>query len=153
MQNKFDFEKESKKKENFDKFKDKAIDFEEGENFHKNVYYGKNVKVFYNKRSFILFRLIRVEDINTCYIYYMFGENFDSFKSCFYSVINFCLGTNVKFIYYSEKEKEGDFYVKFLENLGFKKENKIKKYKHNYLCKKCGGTSETCKCNTYNLYI
>lgn len=141
------------KMEKFLSFKDRAIDFEEGKGFCKNISYDKKINIFYNKRSFILFKIIKVEDINTCYIYYMYGDDLESFKNCFYTMLNYCLGMNVKFIYYSEKEKVENFYVNFLQKLGFKKEKKNKKYKYDFICKKCGKNKDECTCKTHNLYI
>lgn len=145
---------EDKKKTflSFLKFKDKAIDSEEGENFHLNIP-EKGVQFFHSGYSFCAFKIIRIEGINTCYIYYMFENDEASFKRCYYAMINYCLGNNVKFIFYSEKEKDNNFYSDFLSKAGFNKDGIKRLYQKDFKCKKCKGNRITCTCKTNNFYI
>jgi len=145
---------EDKKKvfSSFLKFKDKAIDSEEGENFHLNIP-EKNIQFFHNGYSFCAFKIMKIEGVNTCYVYYMYKDDEDSFKKCYYGMINYCLGNNVKFIFYSEKEKKTNFYFDFLSDLGYNSEKIQRRYAKNFKCKKCGGDNASCTCNTINYYI
>lgn len=136
----------------FLKFKDKAIDSEEGENFHLNIP-EKGVQFFHSGYSFVAFKIIKIEGVNTCYIYYMFCDDESSFKKCYYAMINYCLGNNIKFIFYSEKEKKKKFCYDFLKDLGYNSEDVKRVYKKNFTCKKCRGDRNTCTCNTTNFYI
>lgn len=144
-------EKRDKKYKSFLDFKNRAIDHEQGEGFHKNIP-EKGLQFFYSKYSFCLFKLIKVEGINTCYVYYMFADDEESFKSCYYAMINYCLGNNVKFIFYSEKQKN-TFYKDFMIDLGYNFDEIYKIYAHDFICSKCKGNRLTCKCKTNNFYI
>lgn len=139
------------KYESFLRFKNRAIDNEQGENFHNNIP-EKNVQFFYSGYSFCLFKIMKIEGVHVCYIYYMFADDKKSFKNCYYGMINYCLGNNVKFIYYSEKEKN-HFYGDFLTDLGFNHNKTNKRYLKDFKCKKCGGNKKTCTCKTNNFYI
>ncbi len=140
-----------KKFKEFGVYKNNAIDFEQGMDFHKNVL--NKTQVFYKNYSFISFKFIEVENVSTCYIYYMFADNKDDFRNVFYILLNYCIGNSVKFIYYSEKEK-GSFYVNFLKKFKFNVEKtEPKKYKYKYKCNKCGTVGDTCNCKTVNCYI
>lgn len=138
--------------EKFKQYKNKAIDFEEGTGFYKNIT-DKNTQFFFCGYSFVIFRIMKVEDVSTCYIYYMYAEDKNSFKSCYYAMINYCLGNKVKFIYYAEKEKRNPFSVNFLKSLGFKTETNKKIYPKDFVCKKCGKDRLSCECNTISCYI
>ena len=136
----------------FEKFKENAIDFENGKNFHLNIK-TKGTQVFYNGYNFIAFKIMKVDDVWTAYIYYMFGQSLPEFKSCFYAFLNFCLGNKVKFIYYSEKQKGNNFYLKFLREFGFKTEFVDKKYVYHFECAQCHTGSENCQCKTVAAFI
>ena len=137
--------------QSFLRFKDKAINKEQGEGFSRNIP-EKNVQFFYCNKSFCAFKILRVENVNTCYIYYMYCDKEKDFKTAYYAMINYCLGNNVKFIYYSEKEKD-DFYPEFLQNLGYNMDVVKKRYPKDFICARCGRDHNGCICNTNNLYI
>lgn len=144
-----------KKYKNFLEYKNNAIDYENGVGFHQNI--NKNCSSFYRNYDFILFKIYNVDDINACYIHYIYSENEQDIRNCWLTLINFCIAKNVKFIYYSEKDKKKNLpYYKLFDEYSFKKSVRKKKYKYDFKnCPNCKKDSVDgmCECDTKVFYI
>ena len=95
----------------------KLIDSENGKDFSQNIKLdGYN---FCKNKSFISFKVSKIEGINIVNIRYFYSDNRKDMTSVLAYACNFFIGLNIKFIYYKEKEK-AKYITKALKNLGFK---------------------------------
>jgi len=124
------------------------IDAENGAGFNKNI--KLDSYNFFKNKSFIAFKVCKVEDIGVVNIRYIYSDNKKDLKSLIAYCCNFWMGLGVKFIYYREKEKD-PYVVSYLKELGFKT-NYIEdfKWEHEFECVK--GESP-CKCRVIESYV
>ena len=99
----------------------KKIDKEHGINYHRNVDLANSYTVYRNS-SFISFKFVEINGINTVEISYIYITDKTSLVKLITWCINFWSGNAVKYIYYKEHVKKSNVVEKFLKPLGFKVE-------------------------------
>ena len=132
-----------------------AIDYENGVGFHNNVNQ-KGAYCFFCGNSFCVFKVVNVENVNCCYIKYIYGQDKKSLNSVFLGVLNYIINRNVKFIYYSRKMTSVKYYTQFFKGFNFKRQVQDSNFKYNFECIECGndkGKGEKCKCKTEIFFI
>lgn len=131
-----------------------AIDFENGEGFHKNINQTSSF-CFFSGNSFCVFKVVNVENVNCCYIKYIYGQDKKTLKSVFLGVLNYIINRNVKFIYYSRKMTDVEYYSKFFESFGFTRQIQENKFKYDFDCKECHNkeNKEKCGCQMEIFFI
>lgn len=132
-----------------------AIDYENGKGFHNNVNQ-KSSYCFFSENSFCVFKVVNVENVNCCYIKYIYGQDRDTLKSVFLGMLNYIINRNVKFIYYSRKRTDTRYYGEFFEKYGFKHQTQKSSFKYNFNCKQCENDKdkgEKCECETDVYFI
>jgi len=97
----------------------KLIDLEHGINYHRNV--NLSGYTIYRDKSFISFRFVEINNINTVVIEYIYVTNKTSLIKLLSWCINFWTGNAVKFIYYKEHLRKSNVVEKYLPLLGFEK--------------------------------
>jgi hypothetical protein len=124
-----------------------SIDSENGAGFYKNI--KMDGYTFYKNNSFILFKMMKVEDVYIVNIRYIYADNIVDLLNLLAFCANFWVGMKVKFIYYSEKEK-APYVLKALSNLNFTVERKNDvKWEDNFKCLYHQGE---CKCQKIEIY-
>jgi hypothetical protein len=96
----------------------KKIDKEHGINYHRNVDLSNSYTVSRNN-SFISFKFVEINGINTVEISYIYITDKTSLLKLITWCINFWSGNAVKYIYYKEHVKKSNVVEKFLKPLGF----------------------------------
>ena len=99
----------------------KKIDKEHVINYHRNVDLANSYTVYRNS-SFISFKFVEINGINTVEISYIYITDKTSLVKLITWCINFWSGNAVKYIYYKEHVKKSNVVEKFLKPLGFKVE-------------------------------
>lgn len=125
------------------------IDSEQGEGFSENI--ALNGYIFYKNKSFIAFKINRIDDITVSNIKYIYSDNKNDLVSIIAYACNFWLGLDIKFIYYKEKRK-APYVIKTMESLGFRiVDSRINQnWKSDFVCNKC--KSHDCNCSTVEAY-
>lgn len=128
-----------------------SIDKESGVGFHKNINLdGYN---FHKNKSFVSFKITKVENVNIVNIRYFYADKTDDFKAILAYCCNFWMGMKIKFIYYKEKEKN-PYVINTFRKLGFKiVDDKLSPdtYKFEFECPKC--ETNKCQCKTIEAYL
>ena len=110
----------------------KLINDENGINFHKNI--DLSGYTFYKGKSFISFKLVEVNNVQTAVIKYIYLINKNDLIKLLSFCINFWAGNNVKFIYFLEHAREANYCQKYLKTIGFTliEEERSNAWKHEY---------------------
>lgn len=96
----------------------KIIDAEHGKDFSKNI--DLSGWTFYRGSSFISFKILSINDINTAVIKYVYITNKDDLVKLLATCMNFWELNQVQMIYLLEHKRVANYVKKyFVETLGF----------------------------------
>ena len=95
----------------------KLINDENGVNFHRNI--DLSGFCFYKGKSFISFKLVDINGVQTAVIKYIYLVNKNDLVKLLSFCINFWAGNNVKFLYFLEHAREANYCLKYLKTIGF----------------------------------
>ena len=110
----------------------KKIDKEHGINYHRNVDLANSYTVYRNS-SFISFKFVEINGINTVEISYIYITDKTSLVKLITWCINFWSGNAVKYIYYKEHVKksnvvENGWKHEWTSTNGYKESNILEMY-------------------------
>lgn len=110
----------------------KLIDDENGPKFSRNI--DLDGWIFYRRDSFISFKIVNVNNINTVVIQYIYIVNKNDLIKLLSQCINFWTSNDAKFIYFLEHARDANYCKKYLSLLDFNivEENRPGVWKHDY---------------------
>ena len=110
----------------------KLMDGENGPGFERNI--DLSGYTFYRGGSFITFKLVEVNNIQTVVIKYIYIVNKKDLLKLISFCINFWAGNNVKYIYFLEHARKENYCKEYLKELGFNflEEERKNVWKHDF---------------------